>query len=55
MTAAANSLLADQEQMSGLLLVHQADAIAPILNSLLLIWSASDSQEWVGLVEFLPL
>ena len=55
MTAAAYSLLAANEQVGGLLLVHQACAIAPIIDSLVLIWSASEAEEWVGLVEFLPL
>lgn len=55
MTAAAYALLAANEPMGGLLLVHQADAISPTLDSLVLIWSASEGEEWTGLIEFLPL
>jgi hypothetical protein len=55
MTSAAFGLLAAGEAMHGLLLVHQGDPIAPILDSLILIWSASEAEEWMGLVEFLPL
>jgi hypothetical protein len=55
MTAAAFSLLAANEPIAGLLLVHQADGIAPVLDSLVLIWSASEAEEWLGLVEILPL
>lgn len=55
MTSAAHSMLAANEPIGGLLLVHQASAIAPVLDSLVLIWSASEAKEWVGLVEFLPL
>ena len=55
MTAAAYTLLAAHEPIGGLLLVHQASAVAPILDSLVLIWTASEAEEWIGLVEFLPL
>ncbi|MEX2176298.1 MAG: DUF5615 family PIN-like protein [Pirellulaceae bacterium] len=55
MTSAAFALLADNEAMHGLLLVHQSEPIAPILESLTLIWSASEAESWMGLVEFLPL
>ena len=48
-------MLAANEPIGGLLLVYQASAIAPIVNSLLLIWSASEAEEWMGLIEFLPL
>jgi hypothetical protein len=37
------------------LLVHQRDALAPTIESLILIWSASEADEWIGLVEHLPL
>jgi hypothetical protein len=55
MTAAAFGLLTSNQAMHGLLLVHQSDPIAPIIDSLVLIWSASEAEEWSGLVEFLPL
>lgn len=55
MTAAAFSLLEAGTAMHGLLLVHQRDAIAPTIESLILIWTASEAEEWMGLVEHLPL
>ena len=55
MTAAAFALLEAGEPMQGLLLVHQLSPIAPIIDSIVLIWSASEAEEWIGTVEFLPL
>jgi hypothetical protein len=55
MTAAAYSILSAGEPIGGLFLVHQSAAIAPTLASLTLIWSESEAEEWIGLVEFLPL
>ncbi len=55
MTAAAFAILKGGGPMHGLLLVHQGDAIAPTIESLILIWTASEAEEWIGLVEHLPL
>jgi hypothetical protein len=55
MPAAAYARVAAAELMSGLLMVHQAQSIAPIIDSLVLIWSASEAEEWHGQVCFLPL
>lgn len=55
MTAAAFGLLAGSEPMNGLLLVDQRDPVAPTIDSLVLIWTASEAEEWIGLVEHLPL
>jgi hypothetical protein len=55
MSAAAYDRLSIGAEMNGLLLVHQRDPISPIIDSLVLIWSASQAEEWVGRVEFLPL
>ncbi|HEX5102669.1 MAG TPA: DUF5615 family PIN-like protein [Pirellulaceae bacterium] len=55
MTGAAFALLAANEPMHGLLLTHQTDPVAPVIDSVILIWSASEAEEWIGLVEFLPL
>jgi len=41
--------------MNELLLAHQRTPVSPIIESLLLIWAASEAQEWAGQVEFLPL
>lgn len=54
MTAAATEVLAAGEPMCGLLLVHQREPIGPTIDSLVLIWSESGAEEWVGLIEFLP-
>src|SRR5262245_29244280 len=54
MSSAAFELLADGEAMHGLLLVHQREPIGVIIESLILIWSASEAEEWIGLVERLP-
>jgi predicted nuclease of predicted toxin-antitoxin system len=55
MSAAAFSLLGQQEPMHGLFLVHQRSSIAATIESLVLIWSASEAEEWFGAVEHLPL
>jgi predicted nuclease of predicted toxin-antitoxin system len=55
MTDAAFTILRAGAPMHGLLLVHQRDALAPTIESLILIWSASEAEEWIGLVEHLPL
>jgi predicted nuclease of predicted toxin-antitoxin system len=41
--------------MSGLLLAHQRTPVSAIIESLLLIWAASEAEEWAGQIEFLPL
>jgi hypothetical protein len=43
------------EIVSGLLMVQQTQPIAPIIESLLIIWSASEAEEWQGQIVFLPL
>jgi Domain of unknown function (DUF5615) len=55
MTAAASEILGDSEPMHGLLLVHQGDPIAPAIDDLLLIWTATEAEEWIGRIEYLPL
>jgi hypothetical protein len=55
MTAAAYTRLAAGLKMNGLFLAHQRTAVSPIIDSLILIWTASETEEWVGRVEFLPL
>ncbi len=42
-------------KMSGLLMVKQRDPIGPIIESLLLIWSSSQAEEWENQVVFLPI
>ena len=51
----AFSRLAAGELLSGLFMVRQRSPIAPVIESLVLIWSASEAEEWQGQVVFLPL
>jgi hypothetical protein len=53
--AAALARLAAGQSMSGVLLVHQRQAVAHVIDNLILIWAASEAEEWAGRVEFLPL
>jgi predicted nuclease of predicted toxin-antitoxin system len=55
MPAQAYARSAAGQPMRGLLMVRQAQAIAPVIESLLLIWSASEAEEWQDQVRFLPL
>src|SRR5829696_1488647 len=55
MTAAAYKRLAEGKYLAGLFLVPQSFPIRPIINNLLLIWSASDAEDWASQVMFLPL
>ena len=55
MTAEAFDRVTVGQTMSGLLLVHQRDPIGSVIDSLLLIWEASEAEEWVGQVCYLPL
>jgi hypothetical protein len=41
--------------MHGLLLASQRTPVLSIIECLLLIWAASEAEEWTGHVEFLPL
>ena|SRR5205085_1380027 len=54
MPAAASSLLATGEIMKGLIIAQQNDPVAPGIENLVLIWTASEAEEWFGLVEYLP-
>lgn len=51
----AEARLAAGKPMTGLLMVRQTQPIAPVIESLILIWSASDAVEWCDLIGFLPL
>jgi len=41
--------------MPGLFIVRQHIPVGPVIESLILLWSASDAEEWEGHVGFLPL
>jgi hypothetical protein len=55
MPAAAWNRLDDGEEFGGLLMVRQTEPVGKVIENLLLIWSATDAEEWQGLVEFLPI
>ena len=55
MREAACTRLAAGLPMHGLLLAQQRTSVSPIIECLLLIWAASEAEEWAGQVEFLPL
>jgi len=55
MPAAASQLLAAGEAITGLLIAQQNDPTAPAIESLVLIWTASEAEEWSSLIEYLPL
>jgi hypothetical protein len=54
MSAAANARLASGQPMAGLLLVHQLAPMAAVIDNLVLIWAASEAEEWINQVRFLP-
>jgi hypothetical protein len=55
MTRFAFERLARGLPMAGLLLARQSAPIAPVIDSLVLIWSASEAEEWHGAVWYLPI
>jgi hypothetical protein len=55
MPAAANVRLATGQSLNGLLLAHQLSPLAAVIENLVLIWSASEAEEWVNQVWFLPI
>jgi hypothetical protein len=55
MTAYAYDRIEKGEPMAGLLLVSQFEPIGAVIESLVLISSASEAEEWHDTVAFLPL
>jgi len=55
MPSAAYTRMRAGQKMSGLLMVKQSDSVGPVIASLVLIWSASEAEEWENYVCFLPL
>ena len=41
--------------VAGLLMVKQSDPVGMVIDDLILIWSASEAEEWLNVVCFLPL
>lgn len=54
MPAAAYGRLAAGESFPGLFMVQQSLPIRPVIESIVLIWSASDMEEWKDQVVYLP-
>jgi len=42
------------EPMCGLLMVKQSEPIGSVIDSIVLIWSASEAEEWTNQIQFLP-
>lgn len=55
MPAEAYARIEADQPLSGLIMVRQDDPIGVIIEDLILIWSASESEEWRDQVFFLPL
>lgn len=55
MTAAASQRLMESRGVAGLLMVPQSTPVNQIIESLLLIWSETDLDDWRDKVVFLPL
>jgi hypothetical protein len=55
MTAAAAHRRNAGRPMSGLFLVPQTSSVRVMIEDLLLIWAATEAEEWQGQVQFLPL
>jgi hypothetical protein len=55
MIAAATARLNRGDAMNGLLVAHQWQDVAAVIEDLLLIWAASEAEEWQGRIVFLPL
>lgn len=51
----AQARMASGQMIGGLLMVRQSQPIGPIIDSLILIWSASEAEEWQNQIRFLPL
>jgi hypothetical protein len=55
MPACAQARLAEGKLMAGLLMVQQTQPIGPVIDTLVMIWSASEPAERHNQVWFLPL
>lgn len=42
------------QRMAGLLLVHQRSPIADTIEDLILVWTATNADEWMNEIQFLP-
>src|SRR5262245_54138416 len=54
MAVCAYERIEAEKPMGGLFMVHQWKPIGPVIDSLILIWAASEAEEWRDRVVFLP-
>lgn len=55
MTAAAHARVAAGEAMAGLVVARQSLPVRAAIDDLLLLWTATEADEWHGRVLFLPV
>lgn len=55
MPAAFRAFLRGGNHSPGLLLVPQEAPIASVIESILVIWAASEADDWIDRVEWLPI
>ena len=55
MTAAAQQLVVDGRPMNGLCVAHQWKSKAAVIDALMLVWGASEAEEYRDQIQFLPL
>jgi len=55
LAGAAHARLVARAPLPGVFLVLQERAIGPIIESLIIIWTASEAEEWRDRVIFLPI
>lgn len=55
MTAEAYARIRAGTGMAGLLIVDQTKEVAIMIESLIMIWSASEAEEWRETVDYLPV
>jgi hypothetical protein len=55
MTAHAAARILSGETFPGIFLAHQSESIGAVIEQLILIWTASEAEEWVNQVTFLPI
>jgi hypothetical protein len=55
MTKHAYARVTEKLPFAGLMIAQDPEPVAIIIDELVLIWNASEAEEWVGRVIFLPL
>ncbi len=55
MTAAAYARMANGDSIPGLFLVRQTSPVTLAIDDLVMIWMASEHEEWLDQVRFLPI